>query len=231
MLAQHYAYLGFQHLFKITDDEWDKLFSSQWFPFISLRQSTVTDMIGNLRSGFDLDDLTERVGMEFGPTLPAKLAAWKVNPFFRPHIQAFERAVERHQAKDYLCSTSILFPRLEGLMRTYHLTVNNPVEPSQSNLITSIIGECDLARNAYSLFLPKNFRRYLKEVYFARFDPRNPTELSRNTVSHGVAPIKKFSLKSSLIGLLILDQLFYYMRPQVRSEAVPDAEGSEHAES
>jgi hypothetical protein len=231
MLAQHYAYLGFQHLFKITDDEWDKLFCSQWFPFISLRESTVKDMIGNLRSGFDLDDLTERVSGEFDPSLPDKLNAWSSNAYFLPHIRAFERAVERHREGDYLSSTSILFPRLEGLMRTYHLTVNNPVEPSQNNLITSIIGECDLATNAYSLFLPKNFRRYLKEVYFARFDPRNPTELSRNTVSHGVAPIKKLSLKSSLIGLLILDQLFYYLRPQVRSEAVSDAEGSEHAES
>jgi hypothetical protein len=64
------------------------------------------------------------------------------------------------------------------------------------------------------LFLPKNFQRYLKEVYFAGFDPRNPMDLSRNTVSHGVAPVEKFSLKSSLIGLLILDQLFHYMRPQ-----------------
>ena len=51
----------------------------------------------------------------------------------------------------------------------------------------------------------------------AKFDPRSPKDLSRNTVSHGVAPVEKFSLKSSLIGLLILDQLFYYMRPQAKT--------------
>jgi hypothetical protein len=214
MLAQHYAYLVFQHLFKITDDEWDKLLAQQWFPFISLRQSTIKDMIGNLRSGFDLDDMTERVAGEFGPTLPSKLDSWRANPFFEPHIKPFERAVERHQAGDYFCSTSVLFPRLEGLMRTYHLTVNNPVEPNSLSLVKSVTECVDVARNTYSLFLPKNFQRYLKEVYFAGFDPRNPMDLSRNTVSHGVAPVEKFSLKSSLIGLLILDQLFHYMRPQ-----------------
>ena len=71
----------------ITDDEWDKLLAQQWFPFISLRQSTIKDMIGDMRSGFDLDDLTERMAGEFDPTLSAKLDAWRANPFFRPHIQ------------------------------------------------------------------------------------------------------------------------------------------------
>jgi hypothetical protein len=129
----------------------------------------------------------------------------------------FERAVERHREGDYLSSTSILFPRLEGLMRTYHLTVNSSVEPNSLTLVKTITESSELVRNDYSLFLPKNFRRYLKDVYFAKFDPRNPKDLSRNTVSHGVAPVEKFSLKSSLIGLLILDQLFYYMRPQAKT--------------
>ena len=213
MLAQQYAYLGFQHLFKITADEWDRLLNEQWFPFISLRQSTIKDMIDNMRYGYDLDDLTKRVSEEFGPTLSMKLDAWRNNPFFQPHIRAFETAVERHQAMDYFSSTSILFTRLEGLMRTYHLTVNNPIKPNSQSLVKSVTESVVAERNAFSLFLPKSFQRYLKEVYFAGFDPRNPKNLSRNTVSHGVAPIETFSLKSSLIGLLILDQLFYYMRP------------------
>jgi hypothetical protein len=229
LLAQHYAYLGFQHLFKITDDEWDGLLSQQWFPFISMRQSSIKGMIDHLRAGFDLDGLAERVAGEFGPMLSAKVDAWRANPFFQPHIQAFETAVERHQAGDYFSSTSVLYPRLEGLMRTYHLTVNSRVEPNSQSLVKSVTESGELAQNSYSLFLPKNFRRYLKEVYFAGFDPRNPKDLSRNTVSHGVAPVEKFTLKSSLIGLLILDQLSYFMRHEARPSAVSDAEGCEHA--
>ena len=221
MMAQHYAYLGFQHLFKITDDEWDRMIAQGWFPFISLRQATTKDLICHLRSGFGLDDLTERVAEEFGPSLPAKLDAWKTNPFFEPHFRAFEKAVEEHLRGEYIGSTSILFPRLEGLMRTYHLTLNNPVKPNSHNLVASIIDHSEAAGNAYSLFLPKNFRRFLNEVYFAGFDPRNPAGLSRNTVSHGVAPIEEFSLKSSLIGLLILDQLFFYMRPNRSTDPNP----------
>ena len=215
MMAQQYAYLGFQHLFKITDDEWDRMIAQGWFPFISLRQATTKDLIGHLRAGFELDDLTERVAAEFGQSLPAKLEAWKSNPFFEPHFKAFEKAVEHHLVGEYISSTSILFPRLEGLMRTYHLTVNNPVKPDSHSLVASITDGSEVAGRGYSLFLPKNFRRFLKEVYFAGFDPRNPVGLSRNTVSHGVASLEDFTLKGSLIGLLILDQLFFYMRPQM----------------
>jgi hypothetical protein len=93
--------------------------------------------------------------------------------------------------------------------------VNNPVKPDSHSLVASITDGSEVAGSGYSLFLPKNFRRFLKEVYFAGFDPRNPVGLSRNTVSHGVAPLEDFTLKGSLIGLLILDQLFFYMRPQM----------------
>jgi len=213
MLAQQYAYLGFQHLFKITDDEWDRLLSEQWFPFISLRQSTLKYMIDTIRCGFNLHDLTERVAKEFGPTLSDKLDVWRTNLFFQPHMKIFETAVKQHLARDYVSSTSVLFNRLEGLMRTYHLTLNNPIKPNSHTLVKSVTESVVAERHTFSLFLPKNFQRYLKEVYFAGFDPRDPKDLSRNTVSHGVAPIETFTLKSSLIGLLILDQLFYYMRP------------------
>ena len=93
--------------------------------------------------------------------------------------------------------------------------MNNSVKPNSHNLVTSITEHSEAAGNVYSLFLPKNFRRFLAEVYFAGFDPRNPVGLSRNTVSHGVAPIEDFTLKGSLIGLLILDQLYFYRRPPV----------------
>ena len=229
MLAQHFAYLNFQHLFKITDDEWDRMIGQGWFPFISMRQATVNELIGHLREGFKLDELTERVAEEFQLSLPDKLSAWKSNPFFEPHFKVFEKAVGEHLQGDYITSTSILFPRLEGLMRTYHLTVNNPIEANSHSLVTSVTDGSEAAKDTYSLFLPKNFRRFLKEVYFARFDSRNPAGLSRNTISHGVAPLDEFTLKWSLIGLLILDQLFYYMRPRQRSTSVPEAESDDKA--
>jgi hypothetical protein len=59
LLARHYAYLSFQHIFKLGEDDWGKLFSRHWFPFISLRQGTIRDLIGHARHDFDLIALTD----------------------------------------------------------------------------------------------------------------------------------------------------------------------------
>jgi hypothetical protein len=80
--------------------------------------------------------------------------------------------------------------------------------------VKSVIGATANDLHSFSRFLPNNFQCYLEEVYFANFDPRNPDVLSRHSVAHGVAVAQDFSLKAATIGLLILDQLSFYLRPQ-----------------
>jgi hypothetical protein len=63
----------------------------------------------------------------------------------------------------------------------------------------------------YSLLLPIRFSKYLQDVYFAGFDPNQPTPVSRNSIAHGVADPQDYSLKASTIGLLTLDQIFYFL--------------------
>jgi hypothetical protein len=46
-------------------------------------------------------------------------------------------------------------------MRTDHLTVNNPVKPNSHSLVACITDGSEAAGNVYSLFLLKNFRRFL----------------------------------------------------------------------
>ena len=62
-----------------------------------------------------------------------------------------------------------------------------------------------------SLLLPDHFGRFLSEVYFRDFNPLRPAGLSRHTVAHGVAHPNDFSRQRALLGLLILDQLSYFL--------------------
>jgi hypothetical protein len=217
LFGQYYAYLDFQQLFKITDDEWKSLLAQGWFPFISLTRKTLKDIFGHLRSGQNIDDLTEKIAEEVNAMIPSMVERWKSSPIFQQHGAIFEQAAERYLQQDYISATSILYPRIEGLMRSYHLSLNKPDRASQGNLVSAVVeGKGHDSRN-YSFLLPDNFRRYLKEVYFAGFDPQNPTVLSRHSVSHGVAPVSNFALKETVIGLLILDQLSYYIGPTGKS--------------
>jgi hypothetical protein len=223
LLARHYAYLSFQHIFKLSEDDWCKVFSRQWFPFISLRQATIRDLIAHARHDFDQLVLTDRINREFGAELPAKLRSWKGNGSFLDHLPLLEQAVERHLAGDYISSISILFPRIEGLMRTYHSAMKSPSQMGQRQLVATATQGISRPADSLSLFLPDKFRRYLTEVYFAHFDPASPSDLSRNTVSHGIAPVARFDMQGSLVGLLIVDQLFFFMqsKPSTGSRGRP----------
>jgi len=209
--GQFYAYLGFQHLFKISEDEWNRLIAQQWFPFISLKKRLIQEIVNHARNDWDIDVLTERISNELTELIPALLNKWGKNKLLEPHFALFKQATERYLEKDYISTTAILYPRIEGLMRTYHLASNQFGRPTQKNLVASVVDAKAVERHGHSLLLPNNFRRYLEEVYFANFDPNDPKVLSRHTVSHGVAPAENFSLKGAILGLLILDQLSFYI--------------------
>jgi hypothetical protein len=217
LCGQFYAYLGFQHLFKISEDEWNRLIAQQWFPFISLKNRTIQEIVNYARNNWEIDELTDRIANELAEMIPALLSKWEKNKLFESHFALFKQAAERFLEKDYISATAILYPRIEGLMRTYHMASNQSLKPTQKNLVTSVVDAKATERHGNSLLLPNNFRRYLEEVYFASFDPNDPKILSRHTVSHGVAPAENFSLKGAIIGLLILDQLSFYIGSQEES--------------
>ena len=68
------------------------------------------------------------------------------------------------------------------------------------------------ADNEGSLLLPQRFKDYLKDVYFANFDlTKENVPLSRHSVGHGVAKASDVNLKSAVLGILIVHQLFYFL--------------------
>jgi hypothetical protein len=217
LCGQYYAYLCFQYLFKITEDEWNRMLAQQWFPFIALRKRTIEEILSYVRNRWDVDRIIEKIAEDLTKAIPVTLTKWENNPLFRPHLAFFKQAVDRFAEGDYISATSILYPRIEGLMRTFHIKTNAQNKASQKNLVSSVIESKGRELHSFSLLLPSYFRRYLEEVYFANFDPTAPNVLSRNTVSHGVAPVEFFSKKGAIIGLLILDQLWFYMSPYTES--------------
>jgi len=212
LLAHYYAYLLFQHIFKIATGEWDELIRQGWFPFIAIPQDRIKKMLGYLRSGWQLDDLLPEISDHLKRIIQNKTEAWSQRLSLANHIDFVQRAVERFLADDYISANSIIYPRIEGMMRDHHLLMGTG-KASQDALINTVISSRgDI--NEYSALLPNNFRRFLKEVYFAHFDPNNPNPqgLSRNTVGHGVARSDEFTLKGAMLGLLTIDQMFYYLK-------------------
>jgi hypothetical protein len=209
IIGQMLGYLLFQHLFTLVDDDWTKLFEQQWFPFISLDPVTIEKIISYAKNNWLIDDLLPSIASEVSSKTDLMIARWKANPYFSDHLSILETAIERYQKHDYISCVAALFPRIEGVMRSHHLSKSSPDKMQQADLSKSAIASIPAERQSSSLLLPAKFENYLTRIYFKNFDPAKPRGASRHTVGHGVAPEAEFNMKNATLAILILDQLAF----------------------
>lgn len=210
LLGKYHAYLMFQERLKISEAAWTNLFAQGWFPFITLPTELARELVNHAEYGWDIDELLQKITTELKMSFEKWKLKWTKNQYFKEHVEILNTAVERFLALDYISAVAILYPRIEGLMRSYHLWMRPSSSQSQKILVDTVVSTADPLADPKILLLPDKFRRYLTEIYFAAFDPEKPEGASRHTVAHGVAPQNAFSEKAAVIGFLILDQLSYY---------------------
>ena len=217
VFGQMYGQVLFQERLSIFDAEWDALFSTKWFPFVGLSNEKIDALISHIRSGWDQDENLDDIVAETKSRVPQMLESLSKHPSFRPHFDLLERAVERFQNDDPVSCTALLFPRIEGILRTHHSIFDTQLPPRPENLTELAVAA--KIENDKCLLLPRRFAAYLRDVYFANFDPdAENIEVSRHSIAHGVANPSKFDYKSALIGILTAHQLFYFLeRKQERS--------------
>jgi len=211
LLGQFWSYLLFQDLFKIEETTWKELFRQRWFPFIYLGYPVLKKMVEHARLGWAIEDLLPEIQTEVDTILDDAAGVWRKNPYFDPHLTLLERAVERYRSGDHVSVAAILYPRIEGVMRSFFTKAGFVDKPSVLNLSLGVIQKDDALRHSCCLFLPEKFHLYLDQVYFANFTPGSNPDVGRHSVAHGEARAEDFSLKSSVIALLILYQVALFL--------------------
>jgi len=220
LFGQYHSHVYFQERFAIPDGVWDALFESQWFPFSALKHSTVESLINHARAGWDIDDLLDQVVAEVNAKCDTLLAAWEGHKVFSQHIDVLKKAVEHFRNEDYLSCTGLLYPRIEGILRS-NLAETTRDKPNQSNLSAGAVSA--KTQDPKSLLLPHKFEHYLKEVYFANFNPNDEDiKVSRHSVSHGTASSANFNEKAAVLGILTVHHLFYCFEPASRVETAAE---------
>ncbi|MEK6775495.1 MAG: hypothetical protein AABY87_01275 [bacterium] len=213
-LGQYYAYLLFQDLFKISEQDWKEFIKQKWFPFIYLGQPLLKRMIEHVRAGWQLDDLLDEIATETKCLLEESRAVWRDNPYISDHVELIERAADRYLNNDFISTASILFPRIEGIMRAYRRVVGIKHRPTGSNLAKAVVEKDANDRHAATYLLPESFRHYLENVYFAEFKDGQEAQMSRHSMAHGEVKPDQFSRKSATIGFLLLYQLALFLKPE-----------------
>jgi len=196
--------LWFQHLFAITDETWNELFKQGWFPFSHLSSQVVKNMVTRAAHAVPIDDHLQEIAAEVTKAMPAHLTAWRKVDIFTPHLEFIQRAFDRFEEGDDISAASILYPRLEGIMRMLGAVEHSGKAVTQSDLAQLASGHARIREE--SLLLPRRFESYLRTIYFANFEPGKIVDsVSRNTVSHGV--VSTLNNKAVVIGFLILLQI------------------------
>jgi hypothetical protein len=212
LLGSLFSYLTFQQYFKITDEDWNKLFKAGWFPFVGLERDTLSSLLSHVRNSWNPDDLAPEVATKLKVRLDEVQNSWQSQTILAPHIDILSRALERFRADDYISATAILYPRIEGLLRDMHAK-SGGTSFKQALLAQAPLTAIGERAHQYSRLLPTRFRTFLESVYFASFSPEAAPPLSRHSVAHGVAPAELFSLKAATLGILIVEQLCFHVPP------------------
>lgn len=202
-----YSYLIFQERFKIDETTWRNFFVQRWFPFVYLDNDLLREMISHAREGWQIDDLLPKISANVKRLLNDSPLTAKTAPAFAEHSEILTTAIERYLAADYISCASILYTRIEGLLRSFYSVSGDTSQFSTSKISKVAVNHHQASRITNSLLLPAKFNEYIDTVYFANFSPGSAPYVGRHSVAHGEARSDDFSLKSTTIGLLIVYQL------------------------
>lgn len=213
-IGSYYSYLSFKSIHKISDSDWTEILKQNWFPFYTLKFSTIESIINYARSGWNIDDLIDCIETEAITYIDDWISTWSENLELLPFVEFLKIAVERHKSNDFVSSSSIIYPKIEGLIRQGFIKDNPDKQGRKQNLLIEHITDKTINNlSALTTYIPDKFKRYLEECYFKDFTASTQdNKVSRHSVAHGSSSIEKYGKKESLIGLLVFAQISQYLQ-------------------
>ncbi|WP_404308679.1 hypothetical protein [Neorhodopirellula lusitana] len=221
--GQFYAHVLFQERFSISNSDWEHLFDSGWFPFNALTGDNIQSILTYVRNGWKQANLLEKLTENIVAKVEDFRACWSKADVFEDHSCLLTHSLDRFVNHDYISCISILYPRIEGLLRSNHRSLGDQRQASQKNLSETAVRR--YAWNERCVLLPRRFQAYLESVYFQSFDPNNrDINCSRNSVGHGVANQDNFNQQAAIVAILVVQQLFYFFSETDKRVTGPQTE-------
>lgn len=208
LFGHFFGRLLFQELYSMTEEQWQRLTEWGWFPFVGLQDADRRKLINWALQERQPHPVFEEICRNFRATLERRVEAWKGYELLTDHIDFIQNAMQAYFREDYMSCIQVLYPRIEGVIRTLFAQENPGQDATQGEMVTNLTEN----QFVHSLLLPDRFTNYLKKVYFRNFDQgAGVIPLSRNSISHGVSVARDYDFVKATIGFMILDQVFYFL--------------------
>lgn len=216
LLGQIWSYVHFRDRVRISDVAWQGIRRLGWFPFIGLQTRTIKSMQTHAVEGWSADGLVSEIKNDIAMLIPVLRERILNESILESHRTMFLTAIRHYEQGDYASCASILYPRLEGLLRSCLNSRGGKKKANQNSLVKLIEESVPPDRRTHSLLLPDRFKSYIEGVYFANFTGSSDAPISRHSVSHGVASESQLCApEASMKAILILHQLLHLIVPPV----------------
>jgi hypothetical protein len=217
-LGSYYRYLTFQELYSILENNplFETMFSDGWFPFIQLLGGDFEEIAKYYKHDVNLfSDLSIFLSRFDRKRIYSFAERWWKNPLFEDKRKILEAGIEAYlSATDagYINCVKTLYSEIEGIIRIRYIEEkgNNPTFMELVDFIK---------QKAEGKFGPQKslgfqdvFYRYMKETIFQKFNlTTGQVELSRHSVSHGVAEQTRYTRTKAIQAILTIDQMYFYL--------------------
>ena len=203
------AQLMFQEMYSVSEAQWARLFEWGWFPFVGLTHLHRRSLLSWANDERYPAPLMEEICFAFAANLEDRVEVWRQrHELMVPQTGFLTTALERFRANDNVGCISVLYPRIEGVMRTLFAEENSKPRPDQNEMVTNLVEN----QHPDSLLLPHRFGEYLNAVYFQGFDlSKGNLPLSRHSHAHGVSQAGDYDFIRAVVGFMIFDQLCHYL--------------------
>jgi hypothetical protein len=204
-LGLYFDSLLFSEIHSIEDIVWEKLYPVGWFPFIALLGELFRELISRVKEGLPIEHQEQKILEYFDEKkLQSLTSRFQKYTVLQQHLAFIERGIERYLAGDYLSSISLVWPRVEGII---HQAFAHKKDDKFSYLLKVLEDKVSDEWLAPTIYLPARFKEYLLKYYF-----REKIEVSRHSIAHGFSDSNTYDKKRALLGILMFDQLTYYLQ-------------------
>ncbi len=217
-LASLYRYLSFQGVYEAFEPraQYEEIKKRGWFPFVEILDEydslikvyddkfAFEGKLSELLNRFDKDRINKITGRWW-----AHKAFKEKEKMLKAGINAFLRGDD----EGYIQSIKTLYTEIEGILLFHYFRETGKGSMKMSDLLDYVLQKGRVKSGSdQSFFFPLKFFEYLRDVLFADFDLESQkTDISRHTVSHGVADVGDYTKERAVQAILILDQIYFYL--------------------
>jgi hypothetical protein len=218
-LGSCYKLLAFQEIYNSVSDasNFQDLFNDGWFPFLQLLDTDYIKIISAYEAEISKRNL---VIDSIVDTYDKQKIYSFVDNWWKKHIFQEKKEILLTGIDAYLTNTKAgyisciknLYPEIEGVLRlSYYL--ENSIDPKLTELVNYIESKASrVFATPYPLAFPSIFYKYLKEIIFKDFNLKTGNiDLSRNTISHGVAKADQYTRIRAFQAILTLDEIYFFL--------------------